>query len=1164
MAEKLTEQQQAAVDNRGGRLLVSAAAGSGKTKVLVDRLMKYLTDPDDPANIDDFLIITFTKAAAAELRSKIAKKLSDTIAEDPDNLHLQRQLQRLYMAQISTVHSFCSNLLRRYAYQLDISADFRVAEDNEAAQLRMECMNAVINEAYEALGENADFAALSEALGTDRNDDNLADILLGVYERATCHTNPIGWLDNCAAYDIDERITDISQTDWGKSLMDGILRQLRRYTKLFYKCLNLTLSMPSETRMAGVLQNSVDQLEKLCHCTSWDELYANKNIDFGSYSKTKNADLDIVEQVKTTRKKAIDLIRAALAPCSAPSAKLLQDIRDASPAVHGMTELIKTFMLRYEQEKKRRRWMDYADLEQHTLDLLLGKHRTHPTPLAKEVGKNFREVMVDEYQDANAVQDSIYMALTCERNNCFMVGDVKQSIYQFRLADPDIFLKKYREFDPAETATDPNGRKIILSDNFRSGREILNAANCVFEICMCPEVGGLYYSDAEALHEGVKRGPLDEPAVELYCVDVKKESYAEEAACAAKRINELLDGTHMIRQKDGLRPIRAGDIAILLRAPGTNGTHYVKALAQYGIRCVGGGENLMDAREVQVLRAILQVVQNPRMDIPLATALLSPAFGLRADDLAAIRSANRKCSLYDTLCASHHPAAQEAVGLIRRLRNDAPLLTVSALLDEILEATHLDCVFGAMEDGSKRIENIQVFCQLATNFDGQGAGSLVKFLDHLSLFDKKGINVAQDGSADAVTIISIHSSKGLEYPVVVLGGLAKQFNTDDISERVLSHKKLGIGLDAVDHKHRVIYPTVVKKAIQMKMLSELRSEELRILYVAMTRARDRLLMYYASNNLENTLSQIVSMDNMDCQDVVIHNTSSLGRWVLLAALRRTEAGELFKLSGPNEKATVSDDPWLIRVVEAQEDVIEGVYTDVQTPEIPADLVVQMKQALSFKYPHQAATTAPSKQTATQLKGRQKDTEILENTAVKHNKHFWRTPGDKQASGTDKGTAMHAAMEHLDYGRCGSAAEIQDQLAELETAGKITQQQLELLDSKQLAAFFATSVGTVLRSHPNVLREFKFSILEDGKLLDPELEGEQILLQGVVDCAMIDDDGITVIDFKTDRVDDASVADVANGYRAQLEAYGRSLSRIFEKPIKQKYLYFFRIDRFIAV
>ena len=1166
MAEQLTPQQEKAVFDRGGKLLVSAAAGSGKTKVLVNRLMSYLTDPVDPANIDEFLIITYTKAAASELRGKIAAKLSERIALEPENRHLQQQLQRLYMTTISTVHSFCGDLLRQFAYRLDLSADFRVADENECSELRNTVVQQILEQAYDHAEEDPDFCAFVDSQGIKRDDRQLPEMVLKVYDSALCHLDPEGWLDGCLEAVDTQGITDASETRWGQYLMDDFFRFLDLQIEALDRCAEQAAKWEGSQKASVLLRDTVIQLRNLRSSQTWDEIVRRKDINFGKMTFSKKAiDAELNENIKVVRKACMAGMKSATAVFADPSEQILKDLADSAGAVRGMVKLVRQFKKSYGEAKRRRRILDFSDLEHLTLDLLLGKKRTSPTAIAHEIGGRFREVMVDEYQDSNAVQDSIYSALTAKRQNCFMVGDVKQSIYQFRLADPGIFLEKYGAYIPAEMAQPGQGRKVMLSKNFRSCGAVLAAVNCVFETCMCPEVGGLYYGPDEALYEGVPHEPLGEPEVEFYCVQVNESSYPEEAAFVAKRIQELLDGTHMIRDKAGPRPIRPDDIMILLRSPNTSGEYYRRALERVGIRCsTGGGGDLLKTQEIGVLRSLLQTIHNPQLDIPLLAVLASPLFGFTADDLAAIRGGSRKYSVYESLRACELPKAKDFLEQLAEFRRESRMNGLSDLLETIYSRTRIDSIYSAMSDGDVRAANLQVFYEFAVAFEGGGQRDLGRFLEHLDVMAAKGITASNDTSAaGSVSIMSIHKSKGLEFPVVILAGLAKSFNTESQRANVMCHKELGIGISASDSGRRVRYPTIAKRAIAEKTSADSVSEELRVLYVAMTRAKDRLIMTYTSRNPEKEIKEMTARANMDTRQLLIREAGCLGEWVLLSALHRTEAGELFQLGGPCRHAGVWDHPWLIRMVEAPNQQ-SGVVSETQETVIPEQVTEHLRQVLDFKYGWKCATAAPSKQTATQRKGRIKDQEAAENAPEPKIPHrSWRKPSfvDGEVEGKTYGSAIHAVMQHIRYEACTDAAAVGQEISRLEAEKFISPQQAELADRDKIAAFFATPLGEMLRSGKNVLREFKFSILDDGAAYDAELVGEQILLQGVVDCALVEDDGITVVDFKTDRVTDDSVDAVAEGYRPQVEAYAEALSRIFQKKVKRACLYFFRPNRF---
>lgn len=1165
MAEKLTPEQRQAVENRGGKLLVSAAAGSGKTKVLVDRLMGYLMDPIDPANIDDFLMITYTKAAAAELRGKIAAKLSEHVANDPQNSHLQRQLQRLYLTKISTVHAFCGDVLREYAYRLNIPGDFRVADENECREIRETVVQKLLDGAYNQGDGN--FLAFVDSQGLGRDDRLVPDIIQQVYDSARCHLEPDAWLVRCSDLVNTDGVADASETLYGKYLIERLFAWLDLQIVAMERCMQKAAQMDGGEKVWAYLDGIIAQLRSLRICSKWDAIVSAKEVDFGRLTFPKGFDPEVKEQIKAVRdacKKGLEKQTRAFAN---PSVQILDDLGSSSQAVKGLLALVKGFAEAYSKAKVSRRVLDFGDLEHKMLDLLLGKHRNTITAAAHEISSRFREVMVDEYQDSNQVQDAIYNALTAKRQNLFLVGDVKQSIYQFRLADPGIFLEKYSTFAPADQAEPGQGRKVLLSRNFRSSSGVLSGCNDVFKLCMCPEVGGLYYGKDEALYEGIPHTPLDEPETALYCVDVQQDTYPEEAAFVAGHIQTLLDGTHFVREGESLRPIRPEDIAILLRSPGSSGSYYMQALDRAGIRyATGGGVDLLKTEEVSTLRSFLQAIQNPLLDIPLISAMASPLFGFTADDLAAIRGGNKLCSFYESLQAHGGEKSVAFVKTLSRLRHVLRSQSLTGLLEEILVSTGMEGVYGAMDGGAMRIENLQTFYQLAADFEVGGNRDLGRFLEYLDTMEEKGLVTAGDQNAPGcVTIMSIHKSKGLEFPVVFFCGLGREFNTESQRSAVLCHKEMGLGLSAVDTKNRLRYPTIAKRAIGAKIGSESVSEELRVLYVAMTRARDRLIMTYASKRLQQDLTEIVQRLDAGGKELLIREAVCPGDWVLLTALHRMEAGELFALAGRPGQLMAETTPWDIRVVQAPVLVADKQETQYESVLSQKNLD-QIRQGLAFKYGFEAATQAPSKQTATQRKGRAKDAEASENTPIsKSISRQWRKPGfvRQKSGGKEYGNAMHACLQYIDYASCSSESAIAAEIQRLVQQRYISYEQGECISAAKLVCFFDSPMGRKLRTG-NVVREFKFSIMEDGCAYDSALAGEQVLLQGVVDCALIEEDGITVIDFKTDYVTADTLAEVVARYRPQVQAYAQAMKRIYQQNVKQSLLYFFHIDTFVAI
>ena len=1166
MAEKLTPQQKQAVEFRGGRLLVSAAAGSGKTKVLVDRLLGYLTDPVQPANLDDFLIITYTKAAAAELRGKIASKLTERIAADPENRHLQRQMQRLYLAKISTVHSFCGDLLREYAYQMDLAPDFRVGDENECRELREQAMQEVLEQAYQHTREDPDFCTFVDTQGLGRDDRKVPEIVEKVYNSAKCHMDSEKWLEACLENSQPDEMEDASETVWGRYLLERMKHVCSLQIESMEACAALAAETPEWDKAAANLSDTVNQLKALRDCETWDQVAQHSSIDYGRLTFRKGGDEETKERIKAVRDACKDCMAKELKVFTDDSAQIMADMEQAAAATRGIVALVRKFSKAYDARKRSRRVLDFSDLEHRTLDLLLGQSRSGPTKISREIGNRFREVMVDEYQDSNAVQDAIFSTLTQQRGNCFMVGDVKQSIYQFRLADPGIFLSKYASFQKAGEPGEAEGRKVILSRNFRSGGAVLAAVNDVFRRCMSPAVGGLAYGEDEALHEGVPHIPLGEPEVELHVLDVQEKTYDEEPAFVAKRIRELLDGAHMVREGEGLRPIRPDDIVILLRSPGSVGRHFVRALEKVGVRCTsGGGQDLLQTAEIMTLRSLLQIISNPRQDIPLVAALASPLFGFTADDLARIRSQDKAACLYDALLENTDEKAVQFCTALARLREHAGLDTLAQLLERIFSVTHMDSLYAAMPEGEQRAENLQTFYHLAVEFEAGMRRDLRQFLEHLEAMEEKGLMTADKaGSPGCVTLMSIHKSKGLEFPVVFLSGLARKFNTEDSKNPVLCDKELGLGLSVVDAEQRLRYPTLARRAITARTLEQNLSEELRVLYVAMTRPKDRLIMTYAAEHAEDKLKKLALRMDDTAPELLSREVSCPGEWVLQTALRRTEAGALFAVAGKPAETSVSDFPWQICL--SQPEQAEAAHVE-EPPKrsIAPETLDRLRTGLGFTYPHPAATQTPSKQTATQRKGRDKDEEVAENAAAPIHR-AWRKPAflEPVRQGTAYGKIIHSVMQYIRPKKCTDCESIAGEIERLTQQGLLTCEEAALINCRKLLTFFRTPFGRKMQQGGQVLREFKFSLLDDGPRYGEGLEGERVLLQGVVDCALVEEDGITVLDFKTDFCTADTLPMLVQRYRPQVEAYAEALARIFGKPVRESCLYFFHLDQMVTL
>ena len=1164
MAETLTPQQREAVENRGGKLLVSAAAGSGKTKVLVDRLMRYILDPTSPANIDDFLIITYTKAAASELRSKIAVKLSELIAQGPATKHLQQQMQRLYLAKISTVHGFCTDLLRKYAYCLDISADFRVADEGECVQLQMKALETILNNAYDSADTDPYFCAFVDSQGLGRDDRQVPEIILKVYNSARCHLLPDAWLDWCAS-GVDPDVTDAGQTPWGQYLISDLKQYLNLQMDAFNNCIKACVGVEGMDKPSALFASTVEQLQKLYDCTLWDEIVNNRQLDYGRLTFPKNCtDIQLSQQMKAVREACKAGLTKRLKSFADESEQVLSDLMQSVYAAKGLVGLVREFAKEYDRLKKGRGVLDFGDLEHKTLDLLLGKKRAYATSIAAEVSERFREIMVDEYQDSNAIQDAIFSSLTQKRQNGFMVGDVKQSIYQFRLADPSIFMEKYNTYLPAESAQIGDGRKVLLSHNFRSSGGVISGVNDVFSLCMSPSVGGLYYTEDEMLREGIPHISLHEPEVSLCCIDVQSDTYAEESELVANKIADLLDGSHYVREKDTLRPIRPDDIVILLRSPGSVGGDFAYALQSRGIRCAfGDGSNLLESEEIATVCSILQIVNNPLQDIPLVSALTSPIFGFTADDLARLRSVDRNSDIYILLCNATDTKSVNFLSVLQNLRATARVATVTQLLSAVYTQTGLLSTYSAFSDGHLRLANLQSFFQIVSDFETSGPRELGRLLEYLCTAEERGLPGVTQQTGNAVTIMSIHKSKGLEFPVVFLCGLSRSFNQESAYAQVLCDKDLGLGLGCVDAKLRVRYPSVAKRAISAKIIQESVSEEMRVLYVAMSRAKDRLFMTYAVKNLPSNLEDTAMRLDMCSTELLSAEAGCAGDWIIQTALQRTEAGALFALAGHPDCTKVSTIPWDISVSEPCALCVVSAEETAEKNCVSDELLKKITTSLKFSYANSSATHIPSKLTATQLKGRVLDTEVAENTMGRQSSSF-REIRKSVKTGKDYGNTIHSVMQYIRFDACTNLEGIHSELARMVSEQLISAEQANWIDCERLLRFFTSDIGLKLQKSTDVLREFKFSLLDYAEKYYPDAAGEQVLLQGVVDCAVIEADGIVVLDFKTDYVTENTLASVTEKYTSQVKLYAQALERIYQKPVKSAMLYFFHMDKFVPI
>ena len=1150
---KPTAAQAAAIETRGSAVLVSAGAGSGKTRVLTQRLMSRICDENDPVDLDRFLIITFTRAADGELKGRIMQELAERLAKDPGNRRLRRQNALCGRAQIGTIHSFCAALLRENCHILGLSPDFKIVDDERAEAMKTAALEQVLEARYARPEDYPGFLALADTVGAGRSDDRLAALILNLHLRMQCHARPEQWARK-QVEQLRAPAEDAADTPWGREVMAQARASAEYWSGEMDRLLSL---MAGEEKISAAYRDSFAQtaaeLRELCRCLNigWDRARDCLPIHFERLKGLRNSPnpqpSELLKSRRDDCKKAMGDLEGLL---YAPSAQLLSELRLTAPAMEALLEVTLDFDRAFSRDKRQRGLVDYADLEHFTARLLTDEEGA-PTELAKQLSRRYAEIMVDEYQDVSRVQDAIFRAISQEGKNLFLVGDVKQSIYRFRLADPAIFTEKYLSYADHEKAAPGQPRRILLRENFRSRREILEGANALFSMCMSRRLGDMDYDEAASLQYGASY-PGTVPVPELTLVEVadgededSPDKTAQEAAWVAGKIRKLMDSGCTVTGAAGPRPLQYGDIAILLRSGNAVGPAYCRALAEQGIpvAAVQGGDYFASV-EISTLVSMLAVLDNPHQDIPLIAVLRSPAFGFSADALSAIRGANRQSDFYTALkaAAETDEACRAFLEKLERLRDLAADLPMAELVWLLLTELDLLALCSAMRDGAQRRARLMAFIELAERYEGSGYRGLHRFVLWLRRLSEKGQEPALGGAeSSAVQIMSIHKSKGLEFPVVFLCDTARRFNRQDSRDTVLVHPELGLGPKLTDTQRRVEYPTLARNAIKLRLEREMLSEEMRLLYVAMTRARERLFITAALKDPEAAIAKAESSITRPMAPEVLSQAGAMANWLICAAL--ADGGTHLSMNTGS--------------VTAQAQATEE-QAAVAAPSDPA-AAAELERNLAFTYPHAAAEKLPSKVTATELKGHEEPDAEAVSLAVKPHAPF-RMPDfakkDKPLTGTEKGIATHLVLQTMDFAKGGSREEIEGEVQRLCAQGFLSRREAEAVDVAAIARLFASDLGKRMRGCPRVLREFKFSLLCDAAEIYGTAAGEQLLLQGVVDCCLDEPDGLVIIDYKTDRVRTAQeIAERGKRYRGQILSYARAMERIHGKRVKQCLLYF---------
>lgn len=1235
---KWTKEQTQVIELRDRNILVSAAAGSGKTAVLVERIIQRVTDQKRPVDIDRLLVVTFTKAAASEMRERIGDAIEKALEREPENLHLQRQQSLLHNAQITTIDSFCLYIVRNYFHTIDLEPGFRIADEGELELLKEDVLDGVLEEFYG--GEDEEFFTFMEAYATAKSDKNVRSMILNLFQTAQSNPWPEEWLEDLeedyrrAAESPDEsRWMKCAIRDYHSSL-EGIYRELSKARELAQDSDGPGMyaeAIESDLELVGHLmeQNTYEEIETaLRGVTGFAKLRAARNYE-GSIKKQN--------QVKVIREQ----MKAGIAECKEKlffqtREELQESLRRQQPMIRVLVTLVKAFERAYSGQKRKKNIVDFSDIEHFALNILVDQGNKQPTAVAEEFCRFFEEVMIDEYQDSNYLQEAILTSVSREaagEPNMFMVGDVKQSIYRFRLARPELFMEKYETY----TKEDSGHQKIELHQNFRSRKEVLETVNDIFYKIMGRDLGRIAYDEDAALYPGAdyKEGGW-KPGTEVYLVETelreeKEERNILEARVIGQRILEL-HGSYPVtdKQSGDLRAAGYSDMVILLRSPGSDADAMAAELGRMGIPAHAVSRTgYFSTQEIQVLLNYLAVLDNPRQDIPLASVLKSWFGGLNEEELAQLRVLDQKKPFYENvltvmndlehleiegqkgsaeketdvaeelfiegrrhwekLTPQTQGKLQNFTKTYEKLRKMSRYLPIHELLYEIFSQTGYLNYVTALPAGAQRRANVEMLLEKAIAFENTSYRGLFHFIRYIEKLQKYDVDFGEaeivSENEEAVRIMSIHKSKGLEFPICFVAGLGKRFNRTDSRGRVILHPELGIGLEECDGKRRIKQTTFAKQVLAKQVDLENLGEELRVLYVALTRAKEKLILVGGVKKAEEKLEEY---EDHTAKELLSYGwrtkASCYFDWILPALL---SYGGKYEITVIHEEAEQKELEREIKTGFYKEELLERIHCAGE------EETEQIKERLSYCYPKQEEVTLKTKVSVSELKHQAMVFTPEEENTV----HWFREEEEfesyvpafirerEENRGAQRGTAVHRVMECMDFalmeqrltesGLWKVSQEgdeiiekidplIRKRLLELLELHKIDEKMYDLIQPEKIAVFFTKEIAGRL-SHAQregrLFLEKPFVMGKEAKEIYPKMEStERVLIQGIVDVFFLEDGKVHVLDYKTDRVSRAE--QLIGRYQTQIELYAEALAKVFEVEIGDKLIYSFALGETI--
>ncbi len=1239
-----TSAQQKVIDLRNRNILVSAAAGSGKTAVLVERIITRLTRDEHPINIDELLSVTFANAAAAEMKERIRDAIELALETDPENEHLQRQVTLIHNAKITTIHSFCLDVIREHFHTIDLDPTFRIAEDGELSLLKQEVLEKLLEEEYREKTDS--FINFVEVMAPGKRDIAMEELILELYASSRSNPCPEEWLEQCAKnYEI-QSVDDMEQSIYATAILEEVKHVLVDCKEITKSAIEICNAPYGPLAYGLALQSDLDLFDRIEKTTSLqqiEDIFNQKSIWATLKGVTKkdkesgDVDEELIEKVKAKRDLAKapinDVKKAYFSKSLEEQVPILGSCREV---VEELVRLILKFDQMYMAEKRKKNMLEFNDMEHYALQILTLREDGgfKPSSIAMEYQKKFAEVMIDEYQDSNLIQEIIVTSVSRISQgiyNVFMVGDVKQSIYSFRSSRPELFMEKFHTYtrDDSKEATDNpeiiEKQRIDLDRNFRSRREVLDGTNYIFEKIMRASLGGVTYDKSAALYLGADFKPQQGNEMEVRILRTEESNPELEAIDVAKRIKELVGHHQVLDKKTGdFRDTRFGDIVILTRST-TDWGILTEVFSEMGIPIhTESKEGYFTAWEIALLLDYLRVIDNPKQDIPLAAVLSSAVFGKITDaEMAQIRSSYPRCYFHEAVYRYANqrksdiegdietqsnvqkevdPGLQEklkiCINQLETYRQQISYTAIHELLWNILEETGYQEIVYARPEGEQRLANLKMLIEKAKTFESTSYKGLFNFIRYVEQLQKYKVEMGEAstsaGKGDVVRTMTIHKSKGLEFPIVFLMGMGKQFNLKDASGKVLQHSDLGIGMDAIDTKLRVKEKSIFKNAIANRIKLDSKGEELRILYVAMTRAKEKLILTGAVKDFEGKMQDFEETlrPNNELSYIKLTQARSYFDWILPSIYYHEAMNEVKSQQGIEaaQEDIIDSSTISMKVVtyaaedcvrDVIEDVIEEVVDSISFGQ-PKEMGIYDKEysdiladQLNYKYPYEPEKDFKLKMTVSEIKKREQlgieagEELVLHKNygGVKRVPDFMKSPEElvEQKTGAFRGTSYHRVLEIWDFAREYNIVQVQEEIGNLVEKGTLQKDMAQCIEPNDVLAFLNSNLGKRMKKaaeENHLYKEQPFVMKVPAKDVY-HIDTEEItIVQGIVDVYFEEDGRVVLLDYKTDQV--KRIEELKEKYQAQLDYYEKAISQLTGKPVKEKIIYSFALKQNISI